>query len=128
MRATATPTLDGLGKPEFTITRRSRMNLTPHYVYVVYGPGDWVLYVGQTRNVPGRMSAHRKLAEWWSLYRRIECYRCESRRNALDTERTLISELRPTYNVHGGLYPRFATSVSGAFAEVGEESVDGNAA
>ena len=95
-------TLAELGEPEFSVTRTKKLDTTPHYVYVVYGARERVLYVGVTRNVPGRMASHRKKAEWWNRVARIDFFRAESRKRSWEIEVDLIGELRPECNVAAG--------------------------
>lgn len=100
-------TLADLGAPEFTYTRRHKLRMAPHYVYVAHGALGYedTLYVGQTHNPTHRLSTHRKQSEWWGFMRRVDFYRCATRTEALALERRLIRELRPRYNVMHALEP-----------------------
>ena len=103
-----TDIIPALGTPEFTFTRRQRMRLVPHYVYIAHGSisRDDPLYIGQTHDPSARLRSHRKTSEWWEWMRRVDFYRCANRTEALALERRLISRLSPRYNVaHNYLAP-----------------------
>lgn len=97
--------LTELGEPEFSVTKRKAMPTLPHFVYIVRTTGDRIIYVGQTKHPSARLVSHKKAGTWWEHMRRVDFYRCQSRREALDLELSLIRELMPEYNVMANPLP-----------------------
>ena len=73
-------------------------------VYLIYGEGDALLYVGKARNLASRALAHfaeptaRREQELATLARRIEWIETAGAFGALVTESRLIKEQRPLFN------------------------------
>jgi len=74
-------------------------------VYLCYGEGDALLYVGKAKNIQSRVLAHfaadgrsRREAELWRLIRRIEWIETAGEFGALITEARLVKERRPLLN------------------------------
>ena len=73
-----------------------------HGVYLFYGEGDILLYVGKSKNISARIRSHLAAQEErWLMKRvhRIEVRETAGELGALLLESQLIKELRPMYNV-----------------------------
>lgn len=73
-----------------------------HGVYLFYGQGDILLYVGKSKNIRARIRSHFAASdERWLIKRihRIEVRETAGELGALLLESQLIKELRPMYNV-----------------------------
>lgn len=74
-----------------------------HSVYVARGTYNGrkvVLYVGSTSRGMTRFHEHGR-TEWWPLMSSTSWYHRKTRQAALKTERRLIEQLRPVFNVTG---------------------------
>jgi hypothetical protein len=72
------------------------------FVYTARDVADNVLYVGVTRDVPGRMSAHRRTSRWWPLHATIDVKEFATLEEALTAEDDAICRYDPPFNVAGG--------------------------
>lgn len=72
------------------------------FVYTARDVAGNVLYVGTTRDVPGRMNAHRRRSTWWSLHATIEVEEFATLEEAAAAENDGICRHDPPYNVAGG--------------------------
>jgi DNA polymerase-3 subunit epsilon len=73
-----------------------------HGVYLFYGVGDMLLYVGKSKTIRARIRSHFAARdERWLMKRihRIETHETAGELGALLLESRLIKELRPMYNV-----------------------------
>ena len=72
------------------------------FVYTARDVAGNVLYVGTTRDVPGRMNAHRPRSTWWPLHATIEVEEFATLEEAAAAENDGICRHDPPYNVAGG--------------------------
>lgn len=94
----------------------------PHAVYLFYGEGDEVLYVGSTSNLSSRFRSHQTQQPWWGDVRRIETLRWfDGAGPARQVERELILGLAPRYNRNT---PRAARPVAVEKPNVIQQLVD----
>jgi predicted GIY-YIG superfamily endonuclease len=96
-------------KPEHF--RRSRLRHTvssrigdafdPHgfYVYLLWGDDDETpLYIGQSRNVLGRLGSHMQNKERRHIVKSIQIIKCSGTATMMRTEAALIREYKPPLN------------------------------
>ena len=76
-------------------------NLPPRGQQVVYihRKGAVILYVGVTSDYEGRQRQHAKDKPWWDEIEKIQIQLFPTRQEAETTERNLIWDLQPIYNV-----------------------------
>lgn len=75
-----------------------------HSVYVARGTYKGkrvVLYVGSTSRGMTRFHEHAANTEWWTLMTTTSWHHRKTRQAALKTERRLIEQLCPVFNVTG---------------------------
>jgi predicted GIY-YIG superfamily endonuclease len=72
------------------------------YVYTARDAAKNVLYVGTTRDVSGRMAAHRRTSRWWPLHATIEVQEFETLEEAAAAENDGICRHDPRFDVRGG--------------------------
>jgi len=102
-----------------------------HGVYLFYGEGDILLYVGKSKNISARIRSHLAAQEErWLMKRvhRIEVRETAGELGALLLESQLIKELRPMYNVRSRqprriIIARLAYNEQG-YATIKMEAVD----
>jgi excinuclease UvrABC nuclease subunit len=70
-----------------------------HVVYVAKQIDGTVLYVGMTRNLWQRVSAHANKSKWYKDAHTFAVLPCRSIREAQRLEQTLIGELDPPHNI-----------------------------
>lgn len=68
-------------------------------VYCLVAPGGEIVYVGQTCNLPNRLTTHAQ--RFRELVTEIDVYRCSNREKARELESVLILQHSPRYNVAG---------------------------
>lgn len=92
-----------------TVSARIGDAFDPHgfYVYILWGDDpDTPLYIGQSRNVLGRLGSHMQAADRRHDIRTIQLLKCSGKRTMDRTEAALIREYRPPLNtVHTGGRP-----------------------
>ena len=100
-------------------------------VYLFYGPGDQLLYVGKSKTLRSRIRAHfSSVEERWLCRRikRIEVRQTPGELGALLLESRLIKELRPLHNVAAKRRRRIVIArrieLRGGYTGVALESVD----
>lgn len=100
-------------------------------VYLFFGSGDLLLYVGKSKTLRSRIRAHfSSRQERWLCRRvkKIEVRQTPGELGALLLESKLIKELRPLHNVAAKRRRRIViarrVSVNGGYAAVSLESVD----
>jgi predicted GIY-YIG superfamily endonuclease len=89
-----------------TVSSRIGDSFDPHgyYVYLLWGDdSDTPLYIGQSRNVLGRLGDHMRNAERRYLVRSVQLIKCSGERTMKRTEAALIREYGPPMNVVGTL-------------------------
>ncbi|HRZ35128.1 MAG TPA: nucleotide excision repair endonuclease [Candidatus Paceibacterota bacterium] len=83
-------------------------------VYLMYGAGDTVLYVGKARNLRHRLSSYRvanpdrlprRLLRLLHRIERIDWETCEDETAALQREAALLLSLKPRFN-RAGVWPK----------------------
>lgn len=77
--------------------------MTTNNVYLVYGSGNALLYVGHTeQSVERRMRQHTwkpRAAAWVSEVEYVDWFEVDGYAEGLALERTLIADLQPLHNV-----------------------------
>lgn len=79
------------------------MEPQPTSLYCYYDGAGVLLYVGITKRGPFRNVEHNTCAEWWPLVTRQEITHFQTRTDAKEAERNLITTLHPRFNVHFGV-------------------------
>lgn len=76
--------------------------VSPYVVYLFFGAGDVLLYVGLTKDFRDRCAAHAEKA-WFAEVERVEFLPCETRSGAAAAEANLIRNRTPLYNRSAGV-------------------------
>lgn len=86
--------------------RRGDVLLGEWSVYKLYDVEDTLLYVGLSKSLGQRLTAHEKSKEWWSKVVEVAIERFEVYGQAKRKERHLITWLRPLYNKQHNFFRR----------------------
>jgi predicted GIY-YIG superfamily endonuclease len=89
-----------------TVSSRIGDAFDPHgyYVYLLWGDDDETpLYIGQSRNVLGRLGSHMTNNDRRNLVKSVQLIKCSGKRTMDRTEAALIREYKPPMNVKGVL-------------------------
>lgn len=70
----------------------------PHFVYWIIDAEGRVLYIGCTRDLHQRLTAHRRRQAWFPRAARIEVQTYETRAPAIVAETEAIYRERPPFN------------------------------
>lgn len=68
-------------------------------VYRAFDKNGELLYIGSTKSLPNRLSAHRTSTWWWPVVKRIEHHDFPTLEAARDAERVAIRAEHPKMNV-----------------------------
>lgn len=72
----------------------------PHMVYELRDEAGYMLYVGQTRDLPARLRTHSR-QRWWGQVADVRATLHVDRLAARVRERELIDEHQPAWNIQG---------------------------
>lgn len=86
-------------KCECGIARHERIPSSGYYLYRLWSEEDRLLYVGISRRLSARISAHRK--KWGDLIARVTWESCEDERDAVTRESAAIHDENPAFNWAG---------------------------
>jgi predicted GIY-YIG superfamily endonuclease len=87
-----------------TVSSRIGDSFDPHgyYVYLLWGENeDRPVYIGQSRNVLGRLGTHMQNPEKRCLVKSVQLIRCSGEATMKRTEAALIREYKPSMNIAG---------------------------
>lgn len=76
------------------------MSVRDHFVYTAYDCDDRVLYVGCTKDLDGRKSAHRSQSDWFDLAVRFHLRGPYDYEQGRQVERERLAVDRPLYAFH----------------------------
>lgn len=80
--------------------------MTKTYLYRLYNSSDELLYVGITKDLFSRLSAHRDSKSWWSEVDYYSVKEFRTREEAEALEASLIATAEPEYNQIPGIKPK----------------------
>ncbi len=94
---------NGVDRPAYlaerTAARAARPGRERYYsVYVLFGKGGAVVYVGRTSRSVLRLGQHANARKWWPLVHRARIFHCADLASSIRLEARLILALRPPYN------------------------------
>lgn len=96
-----------------------------HFLYKLYSSRGVLLYVGITKNLKQRMSAHRSTQPWFHMVQSKKVFSLPSFGAAADAELLAITSERPKFNKgHGGGRPVVLTKPCTLTLSVSRETLD----